>query len=185
MNYKLILLAITLAALEIQAFGQHGGGDEPITQTIPNTGQLITPTAPHGARFEVLNPGLPNYPGYVAGQAVTTVVSPDRKTLLILTSGYNLLNYSSGTKIGQTDPAASSEYVLVFDISNTIPVKKQVLQIPNTYNGIVFDPSGKTFYVAGGVDDNIHVFDVANGAWAERAGGPIALGHSNTGVGLQ
>jgi YVTN family beta-propeller protein len=154
-----------------------------MAQVIPNTGQFITPTAPAGARFEPLNPDLPNYPEYLAGQAVTTVESPDHKTLLILTSGYNLLDYASGTKIGQTDPSGSNEYVFVFDISNNIPVKKQILQVPNTYNGIVFDPSGTTFYVSGGVDDNVHVFDLANGVWGERTGSPIALGHKNTGIG--
>src|SRR5882672_3872112 len=137
MNYKLLLATMILAALHTQAFGLQGDRDEPAAQIIPNTGQWITPTAPRGARFEPLNPGLSSYPDYIAGQAVTTVVSPDRQTLLILTSGYNLLNYTSGAKIGQTDPTASNEYVFVFDISNKIAVKKQALQIPNNYNGIV------------------------------------------------
>src|SRR5690348_9532916 len=55
------------------------------------SGLRITPMAAAGARFSRLNPGLPGFPGYVAGQAVTTVTSPDGKTLLILTSGYNTL----------------------------------------------------------------------------------------------
>jgi DNA-binding beta-propeller fold protein YncE len=182
--HKLLLGAVIFATLHAQAFGPQGDGDQPTAQVIPNTGQLITPTAPRGARFEPLNPGLAAYPQYVAGQAVTTIVSPDRSTLLILTSGYNLLNYTSGTKVGQTNPAGSSEYVFVFDISNKIPVKKQVLQVPNTYNGIVFDPSGESFYVAGGVDDNLHIYDLASGVWGERQGSPIRLEHNNTGVGL-
>ena len=163
---------------------QGDDDNETNAQVIPNTGQLITPTAPAGTRFETLNPNLPNYPQYVAGQAVQTVVSPDNNTLLILTSGYNQLNYPSGDKIGQTDPSGSNEYVFVYDISNKIPVKKQVLQIPNTYNGIAFDPSGSTFYVPGGVDDNLHIFDLANGTWAERSGSPMSLSHNKTGVGL-
>ncbi|HUK48549.1 MAG TPA: hypothetical protein VLW06_13190, partial [Terriglobales bacterium] len=53
-------------------------------QTIPNSGQRITPTAPTGATFSPLNPGLADNPQYLAGQAVTSVVSPDGKTLLVL-----------------------------------------------------------------------------------------------------
>jgi YVTN family beta-propeller protein len=191
MRLKLTRSALVLAALSVASFFAtrsalaQPDGDEPTAQAIPNTGQFITPTAPTGARFEPLNPGLTNYPDYTAGQAVTTVESPDHSTLLILTSGYNQLSYTSGTNIGQTDPSGSNEYVFVFDITNKIPVKKQVLQVPNTYNGIVFDPSGKTFYVSGGVDDGVHIFDLANGVWAERAGSPISLGHQKTGVGLQ
>lgn len=191
MNLKRARSAVVLAALAVafsfatQRAIARSDGDEPTAQVIPNTGQLITPTAPTGARFEPLNPGLTNYPDYVAGQAVSTVESPDHNTLLILTSGYNQLSYTSGTNLGQTDPSGSNEYVFVFDISNKIPVKKQVLQIPNTYNGMAFDPSGKTFYVSGGVNDNVHIFDLANGVWAERSGSPIVLGHQNTGVGLE
>jgi DNA-binding beta-propeller fold protein YncE len=146
-------------------------------QNLPNSSQQITPTAPPGTRFEPLNPGLADFPQYVAGQAVTTVTSPDHKTLLILTSGYNLLNSASGSNIGSQINADSTEYVFVYNISNGNPVKTQVIQVPNTYQGIVFDPSGKTFYVSGGVDDNVHIYDLSLSGWAERSGGPVALGH--------
>jgi YVTN family beta-propeller protein len=154
--------------------------DAPVsTQTLPNTGQNLTPLAPQRARFEMLNPNLPDNPNYVAGQAVTTVTSPDHKTLLILTSGYNLVNYSSGPNLGQQNNADSNEYVFVYDISKPLPVKKQVLQIPNTYNGIVFDPSGTAFYVSGGDNDNVHLFSLgASGLFMEQVGSPIALGHA-------
>ena len=158
----------------------------PLTaQIIPNTGQRLTPTAPEGARFQNLDPHLSAYPDYVAGQAVASIVSPDHKTLLVLTSGFNLLNHTSGASIGKRDPSASNEYVFVFDISNKIPVQKQVLQIPNTYSGIAFDPNGQTFYVPGGVDDNVHIFDFAGNYWSERTGSPVPLGHSEKGVGLE
>ncbi|HEX4165870.1 MAG TPA: beta-propeller fold lactonase family protein, partial [Bryobacteraceae bacterium] len=149
------------------------------TQALPNTGQTITPMAPSGARYEPLNPGLADFPEYNAGQAATTVVSPDKKTLLILTSGYNRLN---NTTTGQRITADSNEYIFVYDISATVPLKKQVLQVPNAYYGIAMDPSGTTFYAAGGVSDDIHIFDLKAGTWAERAGSPIALGHT-AGVG--
>jgi len=133
-------------------------------QAIPNLGQMITPTAPYNSTFEPLIPGaaiLPKYPNWQAGQAVTTVVSPDGKTLLILTSGYNRIFYPVGTPYGgyinsdltAYDYANSEEYVFIYDISQGAPVQKQVVTIPNSYNGITFDPSGTAFYVSGGVGD--------------------------------
>jgi YVTN family beta-propeller protein len=147
---------------------------------IPNQKVQITPLAVQGSRFITLNPGLSDFPNYVAGQAVTTVVSPDHKTLLVLTSGYNRLNNRAGKMI----PADSTQFVFVYDISNKVPVQTQVIKIPNTYSGIVFDPSGKTFYVSGGVDDDVHIYDLGARGWAERAGSPIPLGHNGAGVGL-
>jgi len=150
-------------------------------QTIPNSGQRITPTAPTGATFSPLNPGLADNPQYLAGQAVTSVVSPDGKTLLVLTSGYNLVNSSSGAMI----PSDSTQFVFIYDISQYKPVQKQVIQVPNTYSGIVFDPSGAAFYVSGGVDDDVHLYSLgANGMWSEQADSPILLGHDDLGIGL-
>ena len=156
-----------------------GTGSTVAAQELPNSGQQITPTAPNDARFEPLNPGLVDFPDYVAGQAVTTVTSPDHNTLLILTSGYNLMNATSGANLGSQIAADSTEYVFIYNIASGNPVKKQVIQVPNTYQGIVFDPTGKTFYVSGGVDDNVHIYDLGIAGWAERTGSPITLGHNN------
>ena len=60
------------------------------------TGAFITPTAAAGADFRPLNPDLPTRPDFVAGQAVSTAVSPDGNTLLVLTSGYNRNNGPDG-----------------------------------------------------------------------------------------
>lgn len=142
---------------------------------IPNQGVKITPLAVHGSQFVLLNPGLPglDISNYVAGQAVTSVISPNGRTLLVLTSGYNQLNDSNGNYLA----SGSNEYVFVFDITHRVPVQTQVVQVPNTYAGIAFDPSGTTFYVTGGVDDDVHIFDLGAGGWAERKGSPVALGH--------
>jgi DNA-binding beta-propeller fold protein YncE len=152
-------------------------------QLLPNMGQQITPLAPQDSRFEGLNPDLTNKPDWLVGQAVTTVVSPDRKTLLVLTSGFNRI-WDASNKISGPD---SHEYVFIYDISTSTPVKKQVVQIPNTYNGIVFDPSGEAFYVAGGVDDNVHIITRSTGGtwreWPHRIPA-LALGHNKVGNGL-
>jgi hypothetical protein len=96
-------------------------------------GQSITPTAAPGAVFSPLNPGLADYADFTAGQAVTSTLSPDGRTLLVLTSGYNR-NYDANGKLIACD---SNEYVFAFDITTGTPVKKQVIQVPSTYSGIL------------------------------------------------
>src|SRR6266508_1696091 len=142
------------------------------------TGARITPTAIPGSIFQSLNPDLSTRPDFTAGQAVATVASPDGRTLLILTSGYNRNNGPTGARIAPE----SNEYVFVYDISVHPPVKRQVLQVPNTFNGIAWNPNGIEFYVSGGVNDNVHVFSNTGGLFAEM-GAPIALGHT-VGLGL-
>src|SRR5215510_13262934 len=89
------------------------------------TGKSITPTAAKGSLFQPLNPGLPApFADFIADHAATTATSPDGNTLLILTSGYNLNNDSTGAQVD----AASHEYVFVYDISVQPPLKQQVLQ---------------------------------------------------------
>ncbi len=149
---------------------------------ILSTGQIITPLAPRGASFQALNPGLPDNPEYTVGQAVSTAVSPDFRTLLVLTSGYNLENYTSGTNLGQTNPADSTEWIFVFDITRGRAVQKQAIPVTNTYNGIVWSPLGDEFYVSGGNRDNVHIYARKAGAWAEATGSPVALGHRPSGA---
>ena len=127
-----------------------------------------------GLNLISLNPGLADYPDFTAGQAVTTAVSPDGATLLVLTSGFNRNIDATGKVI----PADSSEYVFVFDITSGRPVQKEVIQIPNTYSGIAFSPDGARFYVSGGKDDSVHTYAESGGSWAE-SGTPIALGHDH------
>src|ERR1035438_1437030 len=71
-------------------------------QQVPNMGQQITPLAPQGSQFGPMNLDLLGRPTWQVGQAVTTVVSPDHKTLLVLTSGYNryfAANTSEGPRV--------------------------------------------------------------------------------------
>ena len=163
-----LLLAGLLTAVSTLATAQ---------EALPD-GQSITPTAAPGAVFSLLNPGLADYPDFTAGQAVTSTVSPDGTTLLVLTSGYNR-NFDANGKVIARD---SNEYVFVFDITSGAPVQKQVIQVPNTYGGIAFAPDSTHFYVSGGKDDSVHTYAQIDGNWAE-SGNPIALGH-NRGNGL-
>ena len=149
------------------------------SQNLPNTGQRLTPLAVAGGGFQPLNPGLPDNPGWLAGQAVTAVTSPDHKTLLVLTSGYNLVNYTSGPNAWNQNNADSTEYVFVYNISSLAPLQTQVIKVPNTYAGIAFNPNGKEFYVSGGVDDDVHIYGLgSNNLWSEESGSPVMLGHT-------
>jgi len=56
---------------------------QPSPQALPNMAQQITPLAPQNSRFEPLNPDLADNPSWLASHAVSTVVSPDHKTLVV------------------------------------------------------------------------------------------------------
>ncbi|HEX7500121.1 MAG TPA: alkaline phosphatase family protein [Polyangia bacterium] len=144
------------------------------------TGARITPDATPGAVFQGLNPDLVALPGQLVDHAVTTALSPNGKTLLILTSGYNAVTKSDDS--GDFVPELSNEYVFVYDVTQVPPVKRQVLQVPNTFVGMAWNPNGHEFYVSGGVDDNLHTFRFSGTSFAEVAPA-ISLGHS-AGLGL-
>jgi YVTN family beta-propeller protein len=158
----------------------HGAGAAvPVAEQLLPTGQVLTPTVAPGARFTTLNPHLADAPRFVAGQSISEALSPDRKTLLVLTSGYNRRRDRRGHLI----PGDSQEYVFVFDVAAGVARGKQVLQVPNTYVGIAFAPSGERFVVSGGVDDTLHVFDRVGSRWRENGSSPIKLGHTS-GIGI-
>lgn len=164
--------------LSLRLCGSQPG--QPESQLLP-TGMLITPLAAKGTVLQSLNPGLPSLPEFIASMAVSSAVSPDGNTLLVLTAGYNQ-NYD---KNGNTVPATSNEYAFVYDISKSTPRRVQVLQISvNSFEGLVWNPNGREFYVSGGPDDLVHVFaqTATGGSWKE--GTLIPLNHHGLGLGL-
>src|SRR5262249_17866010 len=150
----------------------------PLRPTWLPTGQQVTPALPPGSSFDTLDPGLAKYPDLAVGGAVTQALSPDARTLAILTTGYNRWNDPNS---GKRNPELQSEYVFIFDVSGGKPVRSQVLTIPNTWAGIAFSPDGRTLYVSGGMDDSVHVIAHDGTAWKESAK-PIPLLHG-AGVG--
>lgn len=62
---------LTVVAFLFCGYGSSAGS----TQFLPNMGQQITPLAPVDSRFEMLNPDLTDRPTWLAGQAVTSVLS--------------------------------------------------------------------------------------------------------------
>jgi DNA-binding beta-propeller fold protein YncE len=142
-----------------------------------STGQVITPDGAPGAVFGPLNPHVSGRPDYVVGQAETALASPDGRTLLVLTSGYN----KNRLPAGAIDPLTSTEFVFVFDISQGRPVQMQALPVANSFSGMAWAPDGKRFYVGGGQNDNVHVFAKGGSGFAEE-GAPIALNDTAYGV---
>ena len=130
-------------------------------------GLYITPKALANAVQQDLNPGLTNYPNFVAGEAVKAVVSPNGKTLAILTAGMNSLYDSTGV----VDKAASTQFLFLYDISGankTSPVLKQVIQQLNAHVGLVWAPNSQTLYAAGGCDDAVYAYSNNGTSFALR-----------------
>ena len=145
------------------------------------TGARITPLAMPGATFRTLAPDLPQLPDFVAGQPVEIAISPDGKTMLVLTSGYNRNFGPDGKPIA----TLSNEYVFVFDVAGREAIKTQVIQVPDTFLGMVWQPDSTGFLVSGGVDDNIHFYASQAGKFVE-AGAPLSLGHKHgNGIGVK
>jgi YVTN family beta-propeller protein len=178
-SIRVLSAALVVSSCQSDPQSTESTADITVPPILLPTGAFITPTAAPGSSFHLLNPDLPTRPDYVVGQAVTTALSPDRNTLLVLTSGYNR-NYAASE--GHQIDAESNEYVFVFDVSSNPPMKRQVIQVPNTFDGIVWHPDGHAFYVSGGKDDNVHTYQRSGGVWAE-SGEPIPLGHT-AGLGL-
>ena len=156
--------------------GRHHRGAQRLA-----TGQYVTPTALHGAAEQFLNPGLPAYPNFVAGEAVRSQLSPDGNTLAVLCAGQNSLIKPDGS----TDVAASTQFIFLYDVSGAhkrSPLLTQVLTPTNAHVGLVFAADGQRLYAAGGRDDVVRIYSKTGATWA--ASGTIALNHANVGVGV-
>jgi YVTN family beta-propeller protein len=173
---KLTLLAWTILVFAGLANAQHNNDHDRKSATPP--GLYITPTVLANAVQQPLNPGLTNYPNFVAGEAVKAVVSPDGKTLAILTAGMNSLYDTSGN----VDTAASTQFLFLYDISGankTNPVLKQVIQQLNAHVGLVWAPSSQTLYASGGCDDAVYAY--SNNGASFSLSNKISLGHAPSG----
>lgn len=143
---------------------------QPASELLP-TGQALTPTAAPGAEFAPLVAEVGPNPSYVADGASAIAVSPDRREMLVLTSGFNLFNAPNGKLV----PEQSTQYVFRYAIGSKGAVRLQTLQVPNSFGGIAWEPDGRGFIVGGGVDDAVYLF--ARGATGFAPAGKIALGH--------
>jgi DNA-binding beta-propeller fold protein YncE len=171
-----IILLTVLAALGATGAVADTAGIAPGT-TLP-TGASITPFAVPGSTYLALDPALPAAPEFRADHPAASALSPDGRTLLVLTSGYNRTFDAEG----KDRPEFSSDFVFVFDVSGEVPRQIQAVAVPNAFVGLAFAADGEHFFVAGGVDDCVHVYARDTGLWHEE-GASIALGHA-AGAGL-
>lgn len=181
------LLTLGLMALvALPMVAQEDLGRDKSSPTPP--GLLITPRALDHAVQQLLNPGLASYPNYVAGEAIKMVVSPDGKTLAILTAGFNSLYFpnvgepSTNPNLGKINKSASTQFLFLYDISGankTRPFPKQVIQQNNAHVGLVWAPNSQTIYATGGCDDVVYVYTNNGGTFAPSS--TIPLGHSPNG----
>src|SRR6476660_2979061 len=172
------LIAFGFAAfavlLSLQVHAQSPNKPKNVETLQTATGQYVTPTAVKDAVQQFLNPGLPAYPNFVAGEAVRSQLSPDGSTLAIITAGQNFLYKPDGT----VDIVNSTQFIFLYDVgcaNRSTPLLKQVLKQVNAHVGLVFAPDGNTLYAAGGNDDARYVYTNAGGTLPASA--PIALGH--------
>ena len=145
------------------------------------TGQSVTPLAAPGSVFTPLDPGLPGLAGGVAGQPAALALSPDGRTLAVLTSGYNRTYGANGKAV----PALSTEFVFLYDVTDTTPRLLQAVPLANALWGVAWAPAGDRLYVGGGVDDAlIEIARAADGRFAEAR--RLALGHAaGFGIGVK
>ncbi|MBD2167783.1 beta-propeller fold lactonase family protein [Calothrix membranacea FACHB-236] len=196
---RYLLLSLLVAAVVVisgiqlasAVLANNPVGELPEGGALLPTGQIITPAAAPGSTFAALKTGLRTDNNADAAEAVTTALSPDGKTLLVLTSGYNqnFKNEKTGADLTYPvlDPLTGkpssintrkAEWVFVYDVSNGKLVKRQQINIPNTYNGLAWAKDGTRFYVSGGIDDRIYVYALNSGNYVPDA--PfILLGHNS------
>jgi YVTN family beta-propeller protein len=156
------------------------------------TGQYITPTIAPGATYQALSTGLRPDGNADANGAITSALSPDGKTLLVLTSGYNSgLETKSGQPItvpylnpitGQpsTTVTGSFNWVFVYDVSRVQPIKTQQIQLASTFDGLAWSPDGVRFYVSGGQDDRIYIFKKGSKSQGYVVDAPFAILNHNS-----
>ncbi|MBI3677012.1 MAG: beta-propeller fold lactonase family protein [Proteobacteria bacterium] len=138
------------------------------------TGQTITPLAAPGSRFDPLALDLPKIGHAIAGQAVTTALTPDGRTLFVLTSGYNSWRDGDGKTIAE----ASSEHLFIYDVLATLPKFLQAVPVDNTFGGLAV-ADDKTLYVGGGADDTFVTFSQNSDRTWSMSGQPVKLGHTS------
>ena len=176
-SLRTALLSATLLAGVGIARADDGGPDNTGAAPLPS-GQLITPTFATGSVFSLFSPAQPeytaavgNYPFFHPDGIIASTLSPDGKTLAVMTAGYNVLDDAKADLVGN-----GAEFIALYDISKPgKPVLTQTLRPLNTFVGLAYSPDGNTIYVSGGADDDVVVFTKTNGSFAQTA--TVQLGH--------
>ncbi|MGA2003914.1 MAG: bifunctional YncE family protein/alkaline phosphatase family protein [Terriglobales bacterium] len=195
-RFRICNLVVLFLCLMLPAVANAQRSEAGVGGNLLPDGFYITPTAAPGSVFQGLPTGLRPDGSADANGAVNSALSPDGTALLISTTGYNTGFYTQGADgtpilwaaldplTGQPSSTTTpnAEWVFLFDVRGAQPVMKQQINIPNTYHGLIWDPSGTKFYVAGGIDDRVEIYMNANtGASADGNYVPnapfVLLGH--------
>jgi YVTN family beta-propeller protein len=193
-----VLSLIPLATIEGQSQDEQSNKEGTTKLRVGNyddrsllpTGQFTTPTAAPGSTIQVLSTGLRADGNADASEAVNTALSPDGKTLLVLTSGWNrnndqpdgtpikfpTIDPTTGAEVGTT---GNAEWVFVFHVAeNGRTTKLQQINIPDTFSGVTWAQDGSRFYVSGGDDDRVYVYRSSGSQYVPDT--PfILLGHNS------
>ena len=156
------------------------------------TGQFLTPAAAPGSTLQQLATGLRADGNADASQAVKTALSPNGNTLLVLTSGWNTNNKSPDgvpfsyplldplTGESVKDKTTKAEWVFVYAVNpDGTLTKRQQINIPSTYSGMVWEHTGARFYVSGGTNDRVMIYKF-NGRQFIPDAPFILLGHNSS-----
>ncbi|MGE5782978.1 MAG: YncE family protein, partial [Myxococcales bacterium] len=171
----------TILTLSLSAKAQDATHHRARAMQLPS-GQFVTPTAISGALQQYLNPRLPAYPKFIAGEAVRSQLSPDGTTLAVLCAGNNSLYDADG----KVDTGASTQFIFLYDVAGRnqyAPALKQVIQQANAHVGLAFSPDGKALYAAGGRDDAVYAYTNNGSSWS--LSNVIDLGHGGVGLGIK
>ena len=126
--------ALALAQSDRRIFGPQPDAQMPPlpynAQALPNHGPTDYAAGAPGFPVRTVEPRSARHPEWLAGQAVTTVVSPDHKTLLVLTSGYNRIFNTSATAAVPGRPSTRPSTCSSTTFRAPTPIKKQVVPIP-------------------------------------------------------
>src|SRR5258706_10493825 len=99
---------------------EHRGGLLPLP-----TGQFVTPRSIRDSVQQYLNPGLTEYPAFIAGEAVRSQLSPDGTTLAILTAAQNSLYKPDGT----VDTAHSTQFIFLYNVEGANRAKPLLTKV--------------------------------------------------------
>jgi hypothetical protein len=161
LDFRISLISLLFLSFLAPALASAQRADALVGGNVLPDGFYITPTAAPGSIFLRLKTGLRPDGSADADGAVNTALSPDGTALLILTTGYNTgfntqeldgtpilwpaLDPVTGKPTSTTTPNA--EWVFVFDVRGSKPKQTQLINIPNTYQGLLWDSTGTRFYV--------------------------------------
>src|SRR5438067_8178706 len=84
---------------------------ESISSNLP-TGQALTPSAVPGSRFTPLVARVGPHPSYIADGAAAIAVSPDKREMLVLTSGFNRYKGTAGKVLERQSTQYVSRYAI-------------------------------------------------------------------------